>query len=135
MPAGPAPITATRSGLPAGGSPTTPSSDTVTRGILTRAGCPAPARRCSSTESDAAEVVVQRVRRVLGEGHPAAQDQRRPGAVGLRLGQRRGPGEPAVATDEGAGRWHAADDGAPLVARRVEAHPAPAREQVVGHAL
>src|SRR5215210_7852229 len=121
MPAGPAPITATRSGLSAVGS-----SSSGTRAILTRAGRPAPARRLL----DAAVVPVERVRNVLREGHPAAGDERRARAVALRLGERGGAGEPAVAADQVARRRHAADDHAPLVAGGVQTHATAAGEQV-----
>src|SRR3954447_9663724 len=126
MPAGPAPITATRRGLFGVGSP---SSGTVA--ILTRAGRAAPA----AGGSDAAVVAVERVRHVLGERHPAAWDQRCARAARLRLLQRDGTGEPAVAPDQVARRRHAADDHAPLVVGGVEADATAAGEQVVGHAL
>src|SRR3954451_22359623 len=102
MPAGPAPMTATRSGR--SGEGTGPAPSLVTGGILTRRGW------CAPGPSDAGDVAVEAAADVLGEGHPAPAAQRGPAAVRQRAGERARAGEPAVEPVEVAvGRDRAGD--------------------------
>src|SRR3954451_6343571 len=126
MPAGPAPITATRSGRLGDGAGCAPSS--VTTGILTRP------TRCAPG-SDAGDVEVQAVADELGHGDPAAVRQRWLAAVRRRGGLRARAGQPAGEAVEGAVPGDRARDQPPVARDRVEADRAAAGVDVGGHPL
>src|SRR4051794_12447073 len=107
MPAGPAPITATRSGRSGDGAGSTPSSLLTTR-ILTR-------RRCCAPGSGAGDVAVQAAADELGEGDLAAVGERRPAAGRRRPGRAARPGQPAGQAVEVAVPGDRAGDLLPLV--------------------
>src|SRR3954454_4783538 len=86
MPAGPAPITATRSGRSGDGAGSTPSS-LLTSGILTR-------RRSCAPGSEAGDVAVPAVADELGQGDLAAVGERRAAAGHRRAGRAARPGHP-----------------------------------------
>src|SRR3954451_11714375 len=127
MPAGPAPITATRSGRSGDGAGSTPSS-LLTSGILTRR------RRCAPG-SDAGDVAVPAVADELGQGDLAPVGERRAAAGHRRPGRAARPGQPAGQPGEGAGPGDRAGDLLPVVRAAVEADRAAAGPQVGRHAL